>query len=155
MIQCKPKGSTYFSLSIVVIILFTGLIYILIDFSSTQTYSLIFYLLSASLLTIVLLIILVKMMAGYRFISAGKESLGVKLPLRGINRSYPISNVLAWQEERVLANKKEFKQLTIVFSDKVSFSLSNHEHTNYEELFKYLLKKIPKKKIKNLNEKPI
>lgn len=148
MIECKPKGSTYFSLSIVVIILFSGLVYILADFSRTQTYSLLFYLISASLLTVVLVIILVKMMAGYRFITAGKASLKVKLPLRGLNKTYPLSDVLAWQEEMVLANKKEFKQLTIVFSDKASFSLSNHEHTNYENLYKYLLKKIPRKKIK-------
>jgi len=148
MIHCKPKSSTYFSLLIVVGILFAGLIYILLDFSRYQTYNFWFYLLSATLLTVVLLIILVKMMAGYRFISAGKESFQVKLPLRGLKKQYGLNDVLAWQEEKILANKKEFKQMTIVFADKTSFSLSNHEHTNYEDLHKYLQKKVSKKRIK-------
>jgi len=148
MIHCKPKSSTYFSLLIVVGILFAGLMYLLVDFSRYRTYNFWFYLFSATLLTLVLLIILVKMMAGYRFISAGKESFQVKLPLRGLNRQYALTDVLAWQEEKILANKKEFKQMTLVFVDKTSFSLSNHEHTHYEELHKYLLKKLPKKRIK-------
>jgi len=148
MIHCKPKSSTYFSLLIVVGILFAGLIYILLDFSRSQTYSFLFYIFSASLLTVVLLIILVKMMAGYRFITAGKEAIQIRLPLRGLKRRYDLSQVLAWQEEKIMANKKEFKQMTIVFSDKTSFSLSNHEHTQYEDLNKYLQKKVPRKKIK-------
>ena len=148
MIHCKPKSSTYFSFLIVVGILFAGLIYILVDFSRSQTYSFLFYLFSASLLTVVLLIILVKMMAGYRFITAGKEAILIRLPLRGLRKKYGLSEVLAWQEEKIMANKKEFKQMTIVFSDKISFSLSNHEHTNYEDLNKYLQKKLPNKKIK-------
>jgi hypothetical protein len=148
MIECKPKGSTYFSLIIVVVILFSGLVYLLIDFAQRQTYGFVFYLFSASLLTVVLLIILVKMMAGFRFISAGKESLRVKLPLRGLNRNYDLQDVLAWEEEVIVTNKKEFRQMTIVFADQTSFSLSNHEHTNYPALFKYLNKKIPRKKLK-------
>jgi len=148
MIHCKPKSSTYFSLLIVVGILFAGLIYILLDFSRSQTYGFLFYLFSASLLTVVLLIILVKMMAGYRFITAGKDSIQIRLPLRGLKRRYNLAQVLAWQEEKIMANKKEFKQMTIVFSDKTSFSLSNHEHTHYEDLNKYLHKKVPRKKIK-------
>ena len=148
MIECKPKSSTYFSLILVVVILFAGLVYILVDFSRSQTYNVLFYLLSTSLLTIVLLIILVKMMAGYRFISAGKDSLLVRLPLRGLKKTYKLEEILAWQEEKIIANKKEFKQMTIVFSDQTSFSLSNHEHTNYVDLSSYLIKKLPKKKIK-------
>ncbi|KEO74482.1 hypothetical protein [Anditalea andensis] len=148
MIHCKPKSSTYFSLLIVIGILFAGLVYIILDYSRYQTYNFWFYLFSASLLTVVLLVILVKMMAGYRFISAGKESFFVKIPLRGWKNEYRLNEVLAWQEEKIIANKKEFKQLTMVFSDKTSFSMSNHEHTHYEDLVGYLQKKLPKKKIK-------
>ena len=148
MIYCKPKRSTYISLGIVVAILFAGLSYILHDFSTVRTYGLAFYLISASILTVVLLMLLVKMMAGYRFVSAGKGKIMVRLPLRGMKKDYAIADVLAWQEEIVHTNKKEFRQLTIVFDDKRSISLSNHEHVNYIELYKYLIKKVPKKKVK-------
>ncbi|GAB3650992.1 hypothetical protein GCM10028791_19050 [Echinicola sediminis] len=148
MIHCKPKRATYISLGLVVLILISGLSYILNDFSSKQTYSMVFYLISATLLTLVILLIAIKMMAGYRFVSAGKAKIMVRLPLRGLRKEYELTDILAWQEEVMVTNKKEFRQLTIAFADKSSISLSNHEHTNYHELLNYLIKKAPKKKVK-------
>lgn len=147
MIHCKPKLSTYVSLGVVVGILIAGLIYLLTDFSTRQSYSLLFYLISCSLITVVLMIILVKMMAGYRFISAVKGKLEVRLPLKALKKTYGLVQVKVWQEEIILANKREFRQLTIVFDDNTSFSLSNHEHTSYMELLKYFQSKLGKKKV--------
>ena len=92
--------------------------------------------------------LLVKMMAGYRFITVGRDQIIVKLPLRRYQKAYPLSDILAWEEEIVLANKKEFKQLTIAFSDQQSISISNHEHESYPEFVSYLNKKVAKKKVK-------
>ncbi|GAB2628343.1 hypothetical protein [Belliella aquatica] len=149
MIHCRPKKNTYFSLSLVLLILISGLIYILNDFATARSFGLIFYLVSASLLTVVVLMLLVKMMAGYKFISAGKEKITTRLPLRGQSKTYDLSEILAWDEEKIIANKKEFKQLTVAFSDKTSFTMSNHEHVNYEEFVQYLIKKSGKKRVKN------
>jgi hypothetical protein len=149
MIHCKPKKNTYFSLSIVLLILISGLVYILNDFATKRSFGLIFYLISASLITVVLLMLLVKMMAGYKFISAGKEKITTRLPLRGQRKTYDLNEILAWDEEKISANKKEFKQLTLAFSDKTSFTISNHEHVNYEEFVQYLIKKSGKKRVKN------
>lgn len=149
MIHCKPKKNTYFSLSLVLLILISGLVYILNDFATKRSFGLIFYLISASLITVVLLMLLVKMMAGYKFISAGKEKIITRLPLRGQRKTYDLNEILAWDEEKISANKKEFKQLTLAFSDKTSFTISNHEHVNYEEFVQYLIKKSGKKRVKN------
>lgn len=148
MIAIKPKVSTYTSLSMVVIILMGGLIFILRDFTYKGSFGLWFYLVACTLITLVLLMLLVKMMAGYRFITAGRDQIIVKLPLRRYQKAYPLSDILAWEEEIVLANKKEFKQLTIAFSDQRSISISNHEHESYPELVSYLNKKVAKKKVK-------
>lgn len=147
MIVCKPKISTYFSLGMVVAILMAGLIYILSDFAGERSYGLWFYLVSCSLITVVLLGILVKMMANYRFITAKKSTLEIRIPLKSLKRNYPLSRVKAWQEEVIMANKKEFRQLTILFDDNSSFSLSNQEHTSYDELLKYFKGKLGKKKV--------
>lgn len=88
-------------------------------------------------------------MAGYKFISAGKEKITTRLPLRGQIKTYELTDILAWDEEKIIANKKEFKQLTVAFSDKTSFTMSNHEHLNYEEFVQYLIKKSGKKRVKN------
>ena len=61
MIVIKPKGSTYFSLGIIVVALLAGLILILRDFAYKGSFGLWFYLIAASLITLVLLMLLVKM----------------------------------------------------------------------------------------------
>lgn len=88
-------------------------------------------------------------MAGWRFIIAGKDQIIVKLPLKGMTKVYPVEQVMVWEEEVILANKKEFKQVTVAFTDKNSISVSNHEHESYTDLVNYLKKKASKQMIKN------
>lgn len=147
MIHCKPKTSTYFALGLIVITLVGGLIYTLNHFSTQRTLSIIVYLFSTVLLTLVILLLLVKMMAAYKFISAGKGIIITQLPLRNLTKKYLLNQVLVWDEEQITTNKREFKQLTIVFDDKSSFSISNHEHINYDEFVNYIQKSLPKKKV--------
>ena len=149
MILLKPKLSTYISLSAVVLILLLGLILILRDFTYNRSFGLWFYLVACSIITLVILMLLVKMMAGWRFISVGKDQLVIKLPLRNSTKAYPVTEILAWEEESVLANKREFKQVTLVFQDRNSISVSNHEHESYSEFISYLKKKAPKQLVKS------
>lgn len=149
MVVIKPKISTYISLSLILLVLLFGLILLLRDFAYTGSFALWFYLVACSLITLVLLMLLVKMMAGWRFITAGKDHIIVKLPLKGMSKAYPVNEIMLWEEEVILANKKEFKQVTIAFTDKNSISVSNHEHESYSELVNYLKKKAAKQLIKN------
>ncbi len=145
----KPKVSTYISLSMVLLILMAGLIFILRDFAYKGSFGLWFYLMACSLITLVILLLLVKMMAGYRFITAARDQITVRLPLRGYTKVYPLAQIMAWDEELITANKRQFKQLTIAFTDKQSISVSNHEHEAYVDLVGYLSKKAGKQKVKN------
>jgi hypothetical protein len=145
----KPKVSTYISLSMVLLILIAGLIFILRDFAYKGSFGLWFYLIACSIITLVILMLLVKMMAGYRFITAGRDQIIVKLPLRGYTKVYSIAQIIAWDEEVITANKRQFKQLTIAFTDQQSISVSNHEHEAYVDLVDYLSKKASKQKVKN------
>lgn len=149
MVVIKPKISTYVSLSFVLLVLLIGLVLILRDFSYKGTFPLWFYLVACTLITVVLLMLLVKMMAGWRFITAGKDHIIVKLPLRRMTKVYPTSEIMLWEEEIITANKREFKQVTVAFQDQNSISVSNHEHDAYAELVNYLKKKAPKQMIKS------
>ena len=148
MILLKPKLSTYISLSAVLLILLGGLVLMLRDFAYKGSFALWFYLVACSIITLVILMLLVKMMAGWRFISVGKDHIVIKLPLRGSTKAYPVTEILAWEEETVLANKREFKQVTVAFQDQNSISVSNHEHEAYTEFINYLKKKAPKQLVK-------
>lgn len=149
MTTIKPKVSTYISLSMVLLILIAGLIFILRDFAYKGSFGLWFYLVACSLITLVILLLLVKMMAGYRFITVGRDQIIVKLPLRGYTKAYPIAQIMAWDEEIIIANKRQFKQLTIAFTDQQSISVSNHEHEAYAELVDYLSRKASKQQVKS------
>lgn len=149
MLVIKPKVSTYISLSLIALMLLLGLVLILNDFANKGSFALWFYLASASLITLVLVLLLVKMMAGYRFVLAGKDQIIVKLPLRSYQKAYPVTEILAWEEEKIVANKREFRQVTIAFADRQSISVSNHEHEAYSELISYLNKKAAKQRIKD------
>jgi hypothetical protein len=145
MIICKPKSNTYIALGSVLALLSIGLISTLFHFANANSFPMWFYLSSTSLLTVVIVMLLVKMMAGYKYISAGKEKITLQFPLRKSIKSYDIKDVQVWEEEKIMANKREFRQLTIVFTDQTSFSISNHEHENYLDLLNYLHKKLGKK----------
>lgn len=147
MVTIKPKISTYISLSIVVLVLVTGLVLMLRDFAYKGSFALWFYLVACTLITVVLVMLLVKMMAGWRFITAGKDHIIIRLPLKRLTKAYPVSEVLLWEEETVMVNKKEFRQVTIAFQDRNSISVSNHEHESYTELVNYLKKKAAKQMV--------
>lgn len=148
MVAIKPKISTYISLSLILLVLLFGLVLLLRDFAYAGSFALWFYLVACSLITLVMLILLVKMMAGWRFITAGKDTIIIKLPLKGLTKVYPVNDIMLWEEEVIVANKKEFKQVTIAFTDKNSISVSNHEHDSYTDLVNYLKKKAAKQLIK-------
>lgn len=148
MIVIKPKISTYIPLTLIVVALLIGLVLLMKDFSTKGSFGLWFYLVACSLITVVVLMLLVKMMAGWRFVSAGRDHIVIKLPLHRKMKAYPVSEILAWEEEIVVANKREFRQATIVFQDKNSISISNHEHEAYSEFVSYLKKKAQKQLIK-------
>jgi len=147
MIHSKPKPSTFFALGLIVLVQFFGLVYILNHFATERTFGVFIYLMATVILTLIIVLLTVKMMAAYKFITIGNDQIITKLPLRGKTNKYALSEVLVWDEETVITNKREFKQLTIVFEDRSSFTISNHEHINYEEFIKYLNKRLPKKKI--------
>jgi hypothetical protein len=148
MVFIKPKLSTYISLSLIVGLLLTGLVLLLRDFAYKGSFAMWFYLIACSIITVVVVMLLVKMLAGWRFITAGKDHFVIKLPLRRSTKVYPTAEILAWEEETILANKREFRQVTIVFQDKQSISISNHEHEAYSEFVNYLKKKAQKQQIK-------
>jgi hypothetical protein len=152
MTVCQPKKSTYISLLLIVLFLALGLLFLLFHFSHYRTFGLWFYVMGTSLITVVLILLLVKMMAGFRFLSFGNNAIQIRLPLRGKTLTYAIHDILVWEEDAVLANKRKFNQVTIVLPDKTSVRFSNHEHTNYDELLKYLRLKIPNKSTSRLSK---
>ena len=65
MVIIKPKVSTYISLSVVLLVLTTGLVLLLRDFSYKGSFGLWVYLIACSQITLVILMLLLKMMAGW------------------------------------------------------------------------------------------
>ncbi|MGY6559702.1 MAG: hypothetical protein ACXIT9_10545 [Nitritalea sp.] len=148
MIHCKPKRQTYFSLSFITLLLLVGLVFLLRDFAVSQNFPFLFYLIGATVLTVVILLLVVKILAGMKFIAAGANKIVLRWPVKNTTKTYTLQQVLAWEEEVVQANKREFRQLTLAFQDHFSIQLSNHEHEGYSDFVMYLQKKCPKARVK-------
>jgi hypothetical protein len=157
MTSCSPKKSTYLSLGFIVLLLTTGLIFLLFHFSIYRTFAIWFYLFGTSILTVALVLLLIKMIAGYRFCQFGNNTISIRFPLRGTEIILPIQDIILWEEDSITTNNRTFRQTTLVLPDKSSVRFSNHEHTNYTELLKYLHLKIPNKRpnsiLKSKNKK--
>lgn len=149
MIICKPKLGTYLALGLIVTILIGGLVYALHHFANYRTLPTWLYLSATVILTLTLILLLVKMLSGYKFLKVHQNKIIINLPLRNQTIIHPINSILVWDEEIVQSNKRLFKQLTMVFEDKTSFSLSNHEHNGYDELSDFFKKKLGKKQAKS------
>lgn len=153
MIHCKPKRQTYFSLTFITLLLLTGLVFLLRDFAISRNFHFLFYLIGTTVLTLVILLLVVKILAGMKFVAAGGNKIILRWPVKKLTKTYTLQQVLAWEEEVVQANKREFRQLTLAFQDHFSIQLSNHEHEGYSAFVEYLHKKCPKARVKPKNAK--
>jgi hypothetical protein len=59
-----------------------------------------------------------------------------------------ISELGAWQETTVKANKTDYKELKLVFMNKGYVKISNQENNEYDKVYNYIKRKAPKKQVK-------
>ncbi|MGK7391460.1 MAG: hypothetical protein ACNS60_13980 [Candidatus Cyclobacteriaceae bacterium M2_1C_046] len=146
MIVSKPRGSTLFSLSVFISI---DIALIILTFSSISQSEAIYwyhYLFLATLIPIGL-IVLIKVLIGYKITIIGKSQIEVSYPVRLKKESYPVKDIIQWREEIIKTVSGVYKQLEIYFSNDKKLTLSKQEHSNYDRIISYLSKKAAKKRI--------
>ena len=83
----------------------------------------------------------------YKIVRMGNNLIQINYPVLRKEKKYAISDIVAWRENKVKTGKtSEYKELQIMFSDKIKLSMGHKEHTEYPRMVQYLAQKAEKKR---------
>lgn len=81
--------------------------------------------------------------------TVGAETFKVARPFIFSGYQFKLKDVSTWQETIIETKNGKFRELTVVNSSGKSLKLTFQENSNYEKVIKYLVKKLPKKRIQS------
>ncbi|MFT7268410.1 MAG: hypothetical protein ACI905_000614 [Roseivirga sp.] len=146
MIISKPKRQTIFSLTVFTLVSCFGSMYfmreILAEPNGTWRYIVLGFLLVVSS------ILLYKLIFNYKVIKISHDKIHVYYPFRFYKSVQDVSELGAWQETIIKANKTDYKELKLVFMRKGYVKISNQENNDYDKVYNYIKRKAPKKQVK-------
>lgn len=145
MIVCKPKAGTYISIAIFETVAGALSLFIYYQLPRMGSWKWLGRLLVPVLLGI-MLAILIKVVWSLKVVRVGKEKFEVRYPVRRKQVTYSGKNLSRWKEESIKTAGGVYKELSMTFAGGKTISVSQQEHTNYEQLRKYLVQKFSKVK---------
>lgn len=143
MIVSKPKSQSVFALSLFLIIILGVTVWIILDLVRYPESYFIFKLILAPILLVIWTYIVVNFYSSSKTIELGDNKISFKLPLQS-KKIFKINDIQAWKEEKVKTRGNEFKEIQINLANH-RLRISNREHTSYDEVRKYLTKKVKRK----------
>ncbi len=145
MIISKPKRNTISALVVFLILIFGSFFVLLNSLLSNEAYFL-FKLILAPIVLVIGLVILSKLLAALKVVKLGNNQIEVFYPVSRMRLKINVKDVLGWHEEAINTKNGEFREVKILYTKKKILKLSNKENTDYEEVVKYLKKKVKFKK---------
>ena len=148
MIISRPKIQTVFSLSIFTTVILVSLFYSsipLLKFREVPAWH--YFVAGILLLTAALL--LHKLIFNYKIIKISHDQVHIYYPFRFFKTVQDIKTLGAWQQTIINTKKSEFRQLKLVFVNKGYVKISNQENSEYDNVYKYIKRKAPKKEVKD------
>ena len=142
MIVSKPKSQSVFALSLFLIIIMGVVFWLLLDLIRYPESYFLVKIILAPILIVIWIFITVNFYSSSKTIEFGDNKISFKLPFQA-KKTFKINEVRNWKEEKVKTRGNEFKELQITLA-KHQLRISNREHTSYDEVRKYLKKKVKK-----------
>ncbi len=146
MIVSKPKSSALISLGIFTVLCFAIGGYALR--AIINNVGMWYHYLAAILFLSVAAMLVLRQLLTYKIIYVGENKIKVTYPIRFKTKELNNKDIMYWKEEVIKTKNAPFKQLEIKF-DGFLLKLSIQENTNYEQIKKYLKKRVSKKEVKN------
>lgn len=141
MIISKPKSNTITALTIFLVLVFTSFFMVLNSLLSEQSYFIIKLILAPVLLAIGLLV-LGKLLGAIKVVKMGQDTINVFYPITRMRIKIGVKDVLGWREEVIKTKSGFYREVKILYTKKKILRLSNKENTEYDQVVKYLKKKI-------------
>lgn len=145
MIVSKPKFQTAFAMGTFLVLIFTAFSFLLNSLLSSSDYF-VFKVILTPIVLVIGLLVLSKFMASLKRVSLGDGKVEVLYLLSRMKISLNVSDILGWHEEVVNTKNGEFRELKILYTKKKILKLSNKENTEYDQVVRYLKKKVKLKK---------
>lgn len=143
MIVSKPKSQSVFALSLFQIIILSVTLWVILDLIRYPEAYFFLKITLAPILLVIWTFVSAKFYTSLKTIELGDNKISFKFPLQA-KRTFRISDVQSWKEEKVKTKNNEFRELQIRLANRL-LKVSNREHTSYEEVRKYLTKKVKRK----------
>ncbi len=143
MISSKPKSQSVFALSLFLVIILGVTVWIILDLVRYPQAYFLLKIILAPILLVIWTFVAVKFYTSLKTIELGDNKISFQFPLQ-TKRTFKISEIQSWKEEKVKTKNNEFKELQIQLANHL-LKVSNREHTSYEEVRKYLAKKVKRK----------
>jgi hypothetical protein len=145
MIISKPKRQTIFSLTVFTLISCFGALYFMRQVlgDTENIWNAIFL----GFLLVVSSILLYKLIFNYKVLKISHDKIHVYYPFRFYKSVQDVSELGAWQEVVIKANKTDYKELKLVFLNKGYVKISNQENNDYDKVYNYIKRKAPKKQV--------
>ena len=145
MIVSKPKPKALLALGIFILITFSMGSYAIN--SIVKGNDLWFHYLIAGLTMPIALLLFIRQLASYKVVSLGESKLQVKYPFRRSKKLLPLTEIIEWKEETITTKNDPYRRLEVKFESYI-LKLTVQENTQYEQILKYLKKRVSKKETK-------
>ena len=143
MIVSKPKSQSVFALSLFQVLILAIALWVIADLVRYPESYFLIKLILAPILLVIWVFVAAKFYASLKTIELGDNKISFKLLFQR-KRTYKLTEIQNWKEEIVKTRSGDFKEMQITLG-KQTWKLSNREHTSYDEVRKYLQKKVKRK----------
>jgi len=93
-------------------------------------------------------VLLIRQVVSYKVIGIGDKVVKVNYSFRFKSNVFKLKDLVSWKETIIQTRNAPFKQLELKF-EAFNLKLSVQENTNYDQIYKYLKKRVGKKEVKN------
>ncbi len=146
MLISKPDIKTLSALGAFLFLDFSLLAYLVFTQLKGVKTPLYIYLLILLLLAVGL-VVLVKVIRGYKTLIIDKKKIKVKYALSYKNFETKLNELEYWEETVIQTKKEPFKELKLKFRKGNMVKITNQENTNYKKVCQYMERNALKKKV--------
>ncbi len=150
MLISKPDIKTLSALAAFLFLDFSLLFYLLFTQIGSERTSISIYPIIL-LLLIVGLVVLIKVVRGYKILTIDKQKIKVKYALSYKNFECKLNELDSWEEIIIQTKKTPFKELKLQFRQGNIVKITNQENTNYNKVYQYMERNASKKKATSQN----
>ena len=141
MIHSRPQSNALFAVGVFLLLLLAAGCWLLVELIEDPSSYFLPKLILIPTLLVIGIVVVSKSYYSAVTITLGNDRLTYRYPL-GSKKKHKISDISTWQEKVIKRKSSTYRRLSIQLVTGKKLLLSNHENGDYENVVKYLRKKV-------------